>query len=216
MRVYEPLLILNVLLTLPNFLIMKPRFKLLLLFVGMLGVTPLAAQDASKTFDAHFDDIINKSNRYEDYKVVKRYKLDNLKKAITDTVVAYKEDISALENNLATNNAQIDALKADLAKIQADLKTAVDAENNMSVFGIQTSKGAYNGIMWSSLGILLLLLLVFIFRFKNSNAVTKDAQAKLVEVEEEFESHRQRSLEREQQIRRKLQDELNKNKKAQA
>ena len=35
---------------------------------------------------------------------------------------------------------------------------------------------------------------------------------KLAETEQEFEEHRKRALEREQQVRRKLQDEINKNK----
>ena len=41
----------------------------------------------------------------------------------------------------------------------------------------------------------------------------KTTKEKLEETDNEFENFRQRSLEREQKIRRKLQDELNKHKK---
>jgi len=51
------------------------------------------------------------------------------------------------------------------------------------------------------------------FKFKNSHAVTKEAQLKLAEIEIEFEAYRQKALEQHQQVRRKLQDEINKGKK---
>ena len=54
--------------------------------------------------------------------------------------------------------------------------------------------------------------MIFVSRFRTSNRITKESKAKLAETELEFEGFRQRSLEREQQIRRKLQDELNRNK----
>lgn len=194
---------------------MNTRIKLILLFTGILSCSTLFAQEGPKTLDAHFDNVINKSNRYQDYKVVKQYKLNELKTAVNDTLQAYQGTIATLENELAANKTEIDQLKSDLANVQANLDKAIAAENQMSIFGIQTSKGAYNAVMWSILGALLLLLVVFILRFNNSNKVTREAKQKLQEVEEEYEGHRQRSLEREQQIRRKLQDEINKNKKAQ-
>jgi hypothetical protein len=43
--------------------------------------------------------------------------------------------------------------------------------------------------------------------------VTKEAKRKLEDIETEFEDHRRIALEREQKVRRQLQDEINKNKK---
>jgi hypothetical protein len=73
-------------------------------------------------------------------------------------------------------------------------------------------KTNYNILMWSIIAALLSLLLFFIYKFKNSNALTREAKLKLDEVETEFEEHRRTALEREQKVRRQLQDELNKNK----
>ena len=55
-------------------------------------------------------------------------------------------------------------------------------------------------------------MIIFIYRFKNSNTVTKSAKKSLAEIEEEYEDHRRNALEREQKVRRQLQDELNKQK----
>jgi len=59
---------------------------------------------------------------------------------------------------------------------------------------------------------LLVFLIVFIYKFKNSNAITKAARKSLEETELEFEEHRRVALEREQKVRRQLQDEINKHK----
>ena len=82
----------------------------------------------------------------------------------------------------------------------------------MSLFGIQMSKTSYNILMWSIIAGLLTFLLVFIYKFKNSNSITKSAKIALAEVETEFEEHRRVALEREQKVRRQLQDEINKQK----
>jgi len=66
--------------------------------------------------------------------------------------------------------------------------------------------------MWGIIGVLAVLWLFFAYKFKSSNSITKEANTKLAETEQEFEEHRKRALEREQQVRRKLQDEINKNK----
>lgn len=194
---------------------MNPIIKLFA-FLLLFTSTPLLAQQTGKTLDDHFTDVIEKSNRYEDYKVVKRFKLDNLKKSVTDTVAAYKTQVAQLSSSLAQTEAKVAELENQLAAIQNELTAAQTAENEMSFFGTQTSKSSYKTIMWSVIGGLLFLLVVFILRFKSSNAVTRASKIKLQEVEDEYESHRQRSLEREQQIRRKLQDEINKTKNQQS
>jgi hypothetical protein len=66
--------------------------------------------------------------------------------------------------------------------------------------------------MWSIIGALLALLIFFVYKFNNSNVVTKEAKLALSEMEEEFEEHRKVALEREQKVRRQLQDEINKQK----
>lgn len=192
---------------------MNPTLKIFALLL-LFGSTPLLAQ-SNKTLDEHFVDIIDNSNRYEDYKVVKRYKLDDLRKTVTDTIAAYKAEVSQLRSSLETTQTKVSELEQQVGALQTELTASQTAENEMSFFGSQTSKSTYKTIMWSIIGGLMFLLMIFVLRFKNSNSVTRSAKVKLKEVEDEYESHRQRSLEREQQIRRKLQDEINKNRQSQ-
>jgi hypothetical protein len=66
--------------------------------------------------------------------------------------------------------------------------------------------------LFSTIGILILGLFLFIVKFKNSNIITKQTKLKLSEIEQEFDTYRQKKLEEQQLLRRKLQDEINKNK----
>ena len=74
------------------------------------------------------------------------------------------------------------------------------------------TKTQYNVISWSLILGLMSFLLGSVWRQRSRARKTKDTAEKLKEVTLEFEQHRQRVLEREQVLRRKLQDEINKQK----
>ena len=92
--------------------------------------------------------------------------------------------------------------------------SSIEKEDGIEILGMLTKKSTYNTIMWSIIALLIAAFLFIFFKFNKSNAVTKEANLKLAETEEEFDAHRQKTLEREQQLRRKLQDEINKNRNA--
>ena len=71
-------------------------------------------------------------------------------------------------------------------------------------------KGTYNSILWGIISLLLIALSFFIFKFSNSYVVTKEAKDSLTDVENEFEHYKKKSIEKEQKLRRQLQDEINK------
>ena len=94
--------------------------------------------------------------------------------------------------------------------VESDYRQMVAQKDSIKFLGIEFSKSTYNLLVWSLIGILIILLLYFIYRFKNSNVVTVKAKTDLQELEEEFAVHKKKSLDREQKLRRKLQDEINK------
>jgi len=190
-------------------LTMKNFTLLTLLF--LFGIQ-LSAQSNENTLDAQFTDVIEKSNRYQDYKVVKIFKLNNLKKSVGDSIAALETVIDDANGTIDNQKSQINTLTLDLKKTQDDLVVSKEKEDGIEFFGSITKKSTYNTIMWSIIGLLLLITLFLFYKFKNSNSITRMANTKLAEIEEEFEGHRQKTLEREQQLRRKLQDEINKNK----
>lgn len=164
------------------------------------------------TIDNQFEYVIQKSNNFQEYKVVKKTWLYALKSHTIDSLKAIQKnlvDTQAIVNNQAT---EITSLKSTLSETKSTLIATNEEKDNMSLFGLQMSKSNYNVLMWSIIGALFALLLLFIYKYRNSNSVTKLAKKSLVETEEEFEEHRRTALEREQKVRRQLQDEINKQK----
>ncbi|WP_053992572.1 hypothetical protein [Mangrovimonas sp. TPBH4] len=166
----------------------------------------------SGTIDNQFEYVIQKSNNYQDYKVIKRAWLYTLKSHTLDSLKAVHKDLADTQVVVDSQAVEIASLKSNLTNTQETLDATNLEKDSMSLFGIQMSKGNYSTLLWSIIGGLFAFLLFFIYKFNNSNAVTKQAKQALAETEEEFEEHRRNALEREQKVRRQLQDEINKQK----
>lgn len=190
------------------------KMRTLLLLTCLFGsLIPAIGQDDTETIDAQFVDVIEKSNRYEDYKVVKIYKLNNLRKNVKDSIAAIEANLEAANTTIEQQQNDISTLTNDVTSLQGQLTESKAKENGIDLFGSLIKKSTYKTTMWSVIGFLGLILVFLFFKFKNSNAVTREAKMKLAEIEAEFEEHRQKNLEQQQVLRRKLQDEINKNKK---
>jgi len=193
---------------------------LLLLFIA--SYASLSAQDATEaddqlslengTIDNQFEYVIQRSNNYQDYKVVKKNWLYTLKAHTLDSLKSIHSELATAEGTISNQNSEIASLKSSLKNTEDTLNKTTSEKNNMELFGLQMTKPNYNILMWSIVALLLALLLLFIYKFKNSNTITREAQKNLSETEDEFDEHRRTALEREQKVRRQLQDELNKQK----
>lgn len=192
--------------------------KILLLTIPLFLFSISAnAQDSvqieKNTLDNQMTDAFDKSNSYQEYKVIKKTQLATLKRNILDSVSTLERKITGLESEIKNQNTEIDSLTQNLNQTQENLAASKEKEDGIELFGILTSKATYNTIMWSIIGILLLISGFLFYRFLNSHKITKAAQLKMAEIEIELEDNRRNSLEREQKLRRKLQDEINKNRK---
>ncbi|HLT32264.1 MAG TPA: hypothetical protein VKZ98_00610 [Aquaticitalea sp.] len=165
------------------------------------------------TIANQFEYVIQKSYSYQEYKNVKKAWLYQLKAHTLDTLKALQNDLTHTQKTVDSLVQEIGTIKTNLANTQSNLKNTIEEKDNMSLFGMPMSKSNYSAIMWVIIGVLFALLLLFIYKFRNSNAVTRQSNKALEDTELEFEEHRRNALEREQLVRRQLQDELNKQKK---
>ncbi len=197
------------------------KFSVLVLLAAFFSMTLNAQTSKSQednlslnsgTIDNQFEFVIKRSNRYQEYKVVKTTWLHTLKAHTLDSLKAIQDQLDGTRNIVNTQKSEIGNLKTELESTKTTLDATNSEKNSMALLGLQMSKTNYNLLMWAIIGTLLVFLLMFIYKFKNSNAVTKSTKRNLVDIEEEFEDHRRTALEREQKVRRQLQDELNKQK----
>lgn len=191
-------------------------------FLVVFNITAQSSDDSTEqdklsltegTVDNQFEYVIQRSNNYQDYKVVKKIWLQQLKAHVMDSLNQVKSEVLKSAEVIEQQGKELSQLKDNLNSTKLKLDNTIAEKDSMQLFGLQLSKTGYSTIMWSVIGVLLLLLILFIYKFNASNAITNSTKKKLVEVEEEFEEHRRVALEREQKVRRQLQDEINKHKK---
>lgn len=163
-----------------------------------------------KTLEGQFDKINRISTSYQTYKVISKDKFQELKNNVLDSIKASNKDLKEQKVLLKNERDNVAKLNAELNKTKEDLKKAQEKENSISLFGFQISKVTYNLILWLIIISLALALAFFVFKFSKSNILTKKAKEDLEDVVQEFEVRRKKSLEREQKLRRQLQDEINK------
>ena len=192
--------------------------ELLCLVLLLLMNLSTHAQATKKYIDTgsvnnQFDYLIDKSYRYKNFKNVDLSWLNKLKANVADSLNATHIEIQNANGIIQKQKNTIDNLKSSLDDSTNKISALEGEIQSISLLGIQFKKAAFKTILFTIIGALAFLLVVFMGKYKRSNQVTKETKDNLKEVEEEFEIHRKRALEREQKVMRKLQDELNKQKK---
>jgi len=180
--------------------------------INIQAQTPQQTQSVKNQFET----IIKDSNNYTSskgqlFEVIKLSKILALKANALDSINAIQAKLNTVTNQVNTQQNEITTLQSDLAKTNEKLTSARNKKDSMTFLGIQMSKIGYNLLMWSIIGVLGAFLMFFIFMFKNKNAEANTANSARAHLENEFKEHRRIALEREQKVKRELQDEINKN-----
>jgi ABC-type multidrug transport system permease subunit len=186
------------------------KSTLIALSLFLCSGTFFAQETETNTLESQFDKIYRISTNYQVYKVISKESFQKLKIEVLDSINTAKKRFLAKENQLEIEKNNYKATQLKLKTAQSNLEIALKKENTIALFGLQLSKVSYNLILWLLITTLLAGLLYFVYKFNNSNVLTKEAEDNLEVVEQEFEQHRKKGLESEQKLRRKLQDEINK------
>ena len=157
------------------------------------------------------DYILDNSNKYQEFKVVKKTWLLELKSQISDSLEIVANESANTKTQIHSQQKEIEALKAKIEETNSFLKSATSEKDLISLMGMPLQKGTYNGIMFSTIITLLLLLSIYIVRFRSSNKSTVETKKNYGILDEEFEQFKKNTLEKEQKLKRQLQDEINKN-----
>jgi len=189
--------------------------KTYLVIILSLSCFAINAQDTAtvqdKSIKTQFEQTIKEGGRYQDYKVIKQRKLEELKNQTISRIEGLKDSINLLEKQIINKDKNTLLLEKQIKKKDLELTQISDEKNSISLFGIMLDKLTYNLILWTIIVALLLALFMIIFKYRNSNEITKVSQSNLKLVEEELENYKRRSIEREQQLSRQLMDERKKN-----
>lgn len=190
------------------------NFLFVLLFsTSLLAQSKLNKKDLKElpnTIENEFKKAYGLSNTWQKYKMIPKEDFLVFQKNVLDSVAILRKEILSRQNIVDNQAKEISTLNNNISKLSNDLGSSQNKEDQINFIGITTNKSTYNLITWTLIGVLLLGLILFISRFKASNVLTKKAKQNLIEIEQEFEVFRKKSLEKEQKLRRQLQDEINK------
>lgn len=164
----------------------------------------------SGTIDEQFEFVFDQSESYRDFKVIKQSKLRKLKTNLKDSISLIKSNLSKANTKISQNNNEATTLKNNLSSTQADLDHAIKEKDSFNFLGMLIKKTIYNILMWTLVAGLLAFTLFFIYQFRNSHVVTAKTQSSLDEVNKKFDEYKKKTLVKEQELMRELQDYKNK------
>lgn len=193
--------------------IFAPSFLCLFMFFSFAAIAQENPEGTVlNTLNNQMTEVFENNNSYQTYKVIPKNQLNTLRKNILDSVSELKTTILDQQNNLSARKKTIDSLDVELHNVKEELQISREREDGISVLGTLTSKAVYNTVLWSIILVLLVISGFFFYRFSSSHSIIREGRKKVEELETENEELRRNHLEREQKLRRKLQDEINKNK----
>ena len=165
----------------------------------------------SGTIESQLDYLITKSTSFREFQLIRKQSFLKVKKNVLDS-------LSSINTHSAEVTALIPPLKSEIVSFEANivsLKKEIELisldRDSINVLGKQLDKTAYNTFVWSLVVVLLLALLFFIFQYKNSAGAIKKAKFEVELITNDLEEMKKKTMKKEQELMRKLQDELNKN-----
>lgn len=157
------------------------------------------------TVEEQFDHLINNSFPYDNFKNI-RGNLPQFRKNTLDSLHALQSEIKEQNTISLSQKATIDSLQISIT----NMEEALSQRDSISLLGLSIEKGTYNLVVWLIILVLTVLLLFFIQRYKSNLQIAKESKETAEEIREEYNQHRKKAMEREQKLKRDLQDELNK------
>ena len=160
----------------------------------------------SGTIDSQFEYIYSVSNNFQEYKVVKRTNLDQLKSNILDSMRTMRTEVGDLKGLIVSEKDSIKNLNNILVTAETEKQEAIAEKDNFSFLGMGIHKAVYSSFMWILVAVLASALAIFSFQYFSSFKKIRKAQKDLAEVQEEFGNHRKNMLDRERKLKRELVD----------
>ncbi|MCB0630456.1 MAG: hypothetical protein R2824_00740 [Saprospiraceae bacterium] len=160
--------------------------------------------------EEQYQHLYDGSRPYQIYKVVPQTWLETFYKNVQDTLKARESSLIDNQKTITSQKNKIAALQAEDTAKQEQINTLQKEKDTLVFLGIPLNKAAYHVFVWTVIGALFAGLLFFLGRFRYANAITRKIKAENQELMEKVEDQRKRMLEKEQQLRRQLQDEINK------
>jgi cell division protein FtsB len=193
----------------------KLQRPFLLLLLAAVIYFPLVAQSPgqapeSASLREQFDAMVRGSNRYQQYRVVPQTELNQFIQSVSDTLAARAAELSRLEAQIATQTRTITESQAEIESLKQQIEQLEAEKDGIYLLGVLVSKATYNIVLWTLILAAVAGLVFFFLRARLAIATSRGLQQDKDELATALDTAKKRRLEVEQDLRRKLQDEINK------
>ncbi|MGF1637249.1 MAG: hypothetical protein ACFCUU_09260 [Cyclobacteriaceae bacterium] len=189
---------------------MKKFGIILLTFVWVcLSTTAFSQDEEDASLRNQYNELINKSNTYNEYKVIKITSMNQFWSSIQDSLNASHSKVGTLSQGNAQKAKTIDSLKLQMTQMQELVDNSEYEKEHLKVLGMYVQKDNFVITFWASIFLLIGLLVTAIMKFNNSNRITRNTLQEFDELSREFKEHKDIAREKEMKLKRELQTERN-------
>jgi hypothetical protein len=193
---------------------MKRTTLLLICVLAVVGASAQKASDAlendNQTLRERYYVLKNKSQTYQDYKVIKENLLDGYWRIIEDSLRQNQATLRQARAEINSLNKELEDNRAALKAKEESMQDVLYASTHITVLGIDFDKGFFAGLM----GIIILLLGLVIGVIYYSMKLMRRNLAEKVDlmnsISAEYEDYKRRAMEKQTKLSRELQNERNK------
>jgi hypothetical protein len=162
-----------------------------------------------KNLSEQFEILTNRSESYNDFKVIKKASLNNFWVMVQDSITILKQNIATNNETIANQAAEAKSLESVITKKDEKLAQTDFAMTHISFLGIDFSKSTFIIIsVVLILGFAVLLSMGFSLYWR-SNVVTSQKIRECDIIAADFEKFKMNSLEKQVRLNRELQTERN-------
>lgn len=189
----------------------KKHLLFSLLFTSSILSNAFSQDLSSQSINEQFKTVVDGSNNFQEYKVIKQTQVKALWKNTIDTLNKKQAALNKTSGELNAQKASIQKQQKALLEKEEDLKQTLNSANEISFLGvISLTKDSYKTLMWS---LVLILAAVSAFLYLRASSAKKEASYRIKlfeELSDEFKNFKIKSNENEKKLARSLQDERNK------
>ena len=184
--------------------------KKILFCILMIGaISNGYPQNKGITLNRRWEYMLDKSNNYQLYKVIKKTDLTDVWKAVQDSVSFLQIQLAREKVKITQLEAQIRDLKAQVNEIDQKHKAVTIEKDNIRFLGGGVNKHTYVNVLWAIILIILIGSGVLFTLFINSNRITQQKKGEYDDLFKSFEEYKIGKIELERKLRRELQTNMN-------
>jgi hypothetical protein len=185
---------------------------ILLSALGTMAQTQAAAalEKDAKTLTERYALMKEKSETFNEYKVIKEYILDGMWKLTTDSIQKVHSDLADAKAEAAQLQMSLDAAMAAVQKKEESMAEVEHAATHISVLGMDFSKSFFIGLVGFVFLGMILLVGVVTGRLKMIYQSLKEKMEMENMISKEFENYKRKALDKQMKLSRELQNERNK------